>query len=106
MYHQQLFVLHYAVSGRLQANRCCHKWLVKVLADGGNFRSGLASRIQMMYGTPCLPNRLLLEQFSLCYVAERALFLWNNAHTRNFIRQNCIIILAFENGRNHWNQVV
>ncbi|EXB82418.1 Serine/threonine protein phosphatase 2A 59 kDa regulatory subunit B' eta isoform [Morus notabilis] len=50
-------------------------------------------------------------EFQRCMVAERALYLWNNDHIENLIRQNCKVILpiifpALENGRNHWNQVV
>ena len=45
-------------------------------------------------------------------VAERALFLWNNDHIENLIKQNCKIILPIvlhaleKNARNHWNQAV
>ncbi|KAF8408374.1 hypothetical protein HHK36_007523 [Tetracentron sinense] len=45
-------------------------------------------------------------------VAERALFLWNNDHIENLIKQNCKVILPIifpaleKNARNHWNQVV
>ncbi|GLT86598.1 hypothetical protein SLE2022_047280 [Rubroshorea leprosula] len=45
-------------------------------------------------------------------VAERALYLWNNDHIENLIRQNRRVILPLifpaleKNGRNHWNQVV
>ncbi|XP_041009030.1 serine/threonine protein phosphatase 2A 57 kDa regulatory subunit B' theta isoform-like [Juglans microcarpa x Juglans regia] len=45
-------------------------------------------------------------------VAERALFLWNNDHIENLIRQNCNIILPIifpaleKNSRNHWNLAV
>ncbi|XP_021893831.1 serine/threonine protein phosphatase 2A 59 kDa regulatory subunit B' eta isoform-like [Carica papaya] len=45
-------------------------------------------------------------------VAERALYLWNNDHIENLIRQNRKVILPIifpaleKNGRNHWNQVV
>ncbi|KAE8716586.1 Serine/threonine protein phosphatase 2A 59 kDa regulatory subunit B' zeta isoform [Hibiscus syriacus] len=45
-------------------------------------------------------------------VAERALFLWNNDHIENLIRQNRRVILPIifpaleQNGHNHWNQVV
>lgn len=45
-------------------------------------------------------------------VAERALFLWNNDHIENLIKQNLhdilpIIFPALEkNARNHWNQAV
>ncbi|KAF3431112.1 hypothetical protein FNV43_RR25842 [Rhamnella rubrinervis] len=45
-------------------------------------------------------------------VAERALYLWNNDHIENLIRQNAKVILPIifpaleENGRNHWNLVV
>lgn len=45
-------------------------------------------------------------------VAERALFLWNNDHIENLIKQNRKVILPIifpaleENARNHWNQAV
>ncbi|OMO81412.1 Protein phosphatase 2A, regulatory B subunit, B56 [Corchorus olitorius] len=45
-------------------------------------------------------------------VAERALYLWNNDHIENLIRQNRRVILPIifpaleKNGHNHWNQVV
>ncbi|KAK4483199.1 hypothetical protein RD792_010379 [Penstemon davidsonii] len=45
-------------------------------------------------------------------VAERALFLWNNDHIENLIKQNRKIILPIifpsleKNSRNHWNQAV
>ncbi|GKV14679.1 hypothetical protein SLEP1_g25511 [Rubroshorea leprosula] len=45
-------------------------------------------------------------------VAERALYLWNNDHIENLIRQNRRVILPIifpaleKNGCNHWNQVV
>ncbi|KAL1564263.1 serine/threonine protein phosphatase 2A 57 kDa regulatory subunit B' theta isoform-like [Salvia divinorum] len=45
-------------------------------------------------------------------VAERALFLWNNNHIENLIKQNCTVILPIifpaleNNARNHWNQAV
>ncbi|CBI27539.3 unnamed protein product, partial [Vitis vinifera] len=45
-------------------------------------------------------------------VAERALFLWNNGHIENLIKQNRGIILPIifpaleKNARNHWNQAV
>lgn len=45
-------------------------------------------------------------------VAERALFLWNNDHIENLIKQNCEVILPIifpaleRNARNHWNQAV
>lgn len=48
----------------------------------------------------------------LCQVAERALFLWNNDHIENLIRQNRKVILPIifpaleKNARNHWNQAV
>lgn len=60
----------------------------------------------------------LFRQLSRCLsslhfqVAERALYLWNNDHIENLIRQNCKVILPIifpsleKNGRNHWNQVV
>ncbi|KAL4354447.1 hypothetical protein GQ457_06G034020 [Hibiscus cannabinus] len=45
-------------------------------------------------------------------VAERALFLWNNDHIENLIKQNHNVILPIifpsleKNVRNHWNQAV
>lgn len=45
-------------------------------------------------------------------VAERALFLWNNDHIENLIKQNRKVILPLifpaleKNARNHWNQAV
>ncbi|KAL1564265.1 serine/threonine protein phosphatase 2A 57 kDa regulatory subunit B' theta isoform-like [Salvia divinorum] len=45
-------------------------------------------------------------------VAERALFLWNNDHIENLIKQNRRVILPIifpaleKNARNHWNQAV
>ncbi|GKV07878.1 hypothetical protein SLEP1_g19586 [Rubroshorea leprosula] len=45
-------------------------------------------------------------------VAERALYLWNNHHIENLIKQNRRVILPLifpaleQNARNHWNQVV
>lgn len=45
-------------------------------------------------------------------MAERALYLWNNDHIENLIKQNRKVILPIifpaleKNGRNHWNQVV
>ncbi|XP_057982799.1 serine/threonine protein phosphatase 2A 57 kDa regulatory subunit B' theta isoform-like [Malania oleifera] len=45
-------------------------------------------------------------------VAERALFLWNNDHIENLIKQNRKVILPIifapleRNARNHWNQAV
>eukprot|EP00268_Persea_americana_P026191 TRINITY_DN2558_c0_g1_i2.p1 TRINITY_DN2558_c0_g1~~TRINITY_DN2558_c0_g1_i2.p1 ORF type:complete len:525 (-),score=109.92 TRINITY_DN2558_c0_g1_i2:545-2119(-) len=45
-------------------------------------------------------------------VAERALFLWNNDHIENLIKQNRRLILPIifpaleKNTRNHWNQAV
>lgn len=45
-------------------------------------------------------------------VAERALFLWNNDHIENLIKQNYKTILPIvlpaleQNARNHWNQAV
>lgn len=45
-------------------------------------------------------------------VAERALFLWNNDHIENLIKQNRKVILPIifsaleKNARNHWNQAV
>lgn len=45
-------------------------------------------------------------------VAERALFLWNNDHIENLIKQNNKVILPIifpaleRNTRSHWNQAV
>ena len=45
-------------------------------------------------------------------MAERALFLWNNDHIQNLIKQNSHVILPIifpaleKNARNHWNQAV
>ena len=45
-------------------------------------------------------------------MAERALYLWNNDHIENLIKQNHKVILPIifpaleKNGCNHWNQVV
>ncbi|XP_074580579.1 serine/threonine protein phosphatase 2A 57 kDa regulatory subunit B' theta isoform-like [Curcuma longa] len=45
-------------------------------------------------------------------VAERALFLWNNEHIENLIKQNIKVILPIifpaleRNSKNHWNQAV
>ena len=45
-------------------------------------------------------------------MAERALFLWNNDHIENLIKQNRKVILPIifpaleRNARNHWNQAV
>ncbi|KAA8529716.1 hypothetical protein F0562_034184 [Nyssa sinensis] len=45
-------------------------------------------------------------------VAERALFLWNNDHIENLIKQNRKVMLPIifpaleKNARNHWNQAV
>lgn len=45
-------------------------------------------------------------------VAERTLFLWNNSHIENLIKQNLKVILPIifpaleRNSRNHWNQAV
>lgn len=45
-------------------------------------------------------------------VAERALFLWNNDHIENLIKQNRKVILPIvfpaleRNARSHWNQAV
>lgn len=48
----------------------------------------------------------------LMQVAERALFLWNNDHIENLIKQNNKVILPIifpaleRNTRSHWNQAV
>lgn len=45
-------------------------------------------------------------------MAERALFLWNNDHIENLIKQNRRVILPIifpaleKNAKNHWNQAV
>lgn len=61
---------------------------------------------------------LLFRQIRHCLssshfqVAERALFLWNNDHIENLIKQNYKIILPIvlpaleQNARSHWNQAV
>ncbi|KAF7129569.1 hypothetical protein RHSIM_Rhsim10G0011300 [Rhododendron simsii] len=54
------------------------------------------------------------ESAQLVYsnVAERALFLWNNDHIENLIKQNCKVILPIifpfleKNATSHWNQAV
>ncbi|XP_060191622.1 serine/threonine protein phosphatase 2A 57 kDa regulatory subunit B' theta isoform-like [Lycium barbarum] len=60
----------------------------------------------------------LFRQISRCLssshfqVAERALFLWNNDHVENLIKQNRKVILPIifpaleKNARGHWNQAV
>ncbi|CAN4091793.1 unnamed protein product [Withania somnifera] len=60
----------------------------------------------------------LFRQMSLCLssshfqVAERSLFLWNNGHVENLIRQNRKVILPIifpsleKNARGHWNHAV
>ncbi|KAL3629125.1 hypothetical protein CASFOL_026347 [Castilleja foliolosa] len=60
----------------------------------------------------------LFRQFARCLssshfqVAERALFLWNNDHIENLIKQNRKVILPIifpsleKNSRSHWNQAV
>ncbi|XP_049385312.1 serine/threonine protein phosphatase 2A 57 kDa regulatory subunit B' theta isoform-like [Solanum stenotomum] len=60
----------------------------------------------------------LFHQISRCLssshfqVAERALFLWNNNHVENLIKQNREVILPIifpaleKNARGHWNQAV
>ncbi|KAJ4827331.1 hypothetical protein Tsubulata_003282 [Turnera subulata] len=51
-------------------------------------------------------------EFQRCMVAERALFLWNNDHIENLIKQSRHVILPIifpaleRNARNHWNQAV
>ncbi|KAK1381567.1 Serine/threonine protein phosphatase 2A regulatory subunit [Heracleum sosnowskyi] len=61
---------------------------------------------------------LLFQQIARCLnslhfqVAERSLFLWNNDHIENLIKQNRKIILPIilpaveRNARHHWNQAV
>lgn len=45
-------------------------------------------------------------------MSERALFLWNNDHIENLIKQNRKVVLPIifsaleKNARNHWNQAV
>ena len=45
-------------------------------------------------------------------MAERALFLWNNDHIENLVKQNMKVILPIifpaleKNARQHWNQAV
>ncbi|KAJ0771796.1 putative protein phosphatase 2A, regulatory B subunit, B56, armadillo-like helical [Helianthus annuus] len=49
---------------------------------------------------------------SVMFVAERALFLWNNDHIENLIKQNRKVILPIifpaleRNAKSHWNQAV
>ena len=56
--------------------------------------------------------RALIWMHSFLQVAERALFLWNNDHIENLIKQNRKIILPIvlpaleRNARKHWNQAV
>ncbi|KAG5534770.1 hypothetical protein RHGRI_022769 [Rhododendron griersonianum] len=51
-------------------------------------------------------------EFQRCMVAERALFLWNNDHIDNLIKQNRKVILPIifpaleKNVTKHWNQAV
>ena len=51
-------------------------------------------------------------RFLYLQVAERALFLWNNSHIENLIKQNRTVILPIifpaleNNARSHWNQAV
>lgn len=58
------------------------------------------------------PNVEHINLYLLLQVAERALYLWNNDHIENLIRQNRKVILPIifpaleKNGHNHWNQVV
>lgn len=53
-----------------------------------------------------------VTEFLFRQVAERALFLWNNDHIENLIKQNRKVILPIifsaleKNARNHWNQAV
>lgn len=54
----------------------------------------------------------LCDQFLFVQVAERALFLWNNDHIENLMKQNRRVILPIifpaleKNARNHWNEAV
>ncbi|KAL6520175.1 hypothetical protein OROMI_032355 [Orobanche minor] len=63
------------------------------------------------FGVPYL-SRVFSPICRLCEVAERALFLWNNDHIGNLIKQNRKVILPIifpaleKNSRNHWNQAV
>lgn len=61
----------------------------------------------------CLCSGSALRGPDLCLqVAERALFLWNNDHIENLIKQNRKVILPIifpaleRNARSHWNQAV
>lgn len=57
-------------------------------------------------------NSYYLFYFLFFQVAERALFLWNNEHIENLIKQNRKVILPLifpaleKNTKNHWNQAV
>lgn len=61
-------------------------------------------------------SRFLVSDYHVhvvCFqVAERTLFLWNNNHIENLIKQNRKVILPIifpaleRNSRNHWNQAV
>ncbi|CAL9145690.1 unnamed protein product, partial [Musa hybrid cultivar] len=57
-------------------------------------------------------NLLFKSLLLLMQVAERALFLWNNDHIENLIKQNNKVILPIifpaleRNTRSHWNQAV
>ncbi|CAL9152823.1 unnamed protein product, partial [Musa hybrid cultivar] len=74
----------------------------------------LYTRVEFKYtlnivgdGCPVLNLLLLIMQ-----VAERALFLWNNDHIENLIKQNSKVILPIifpaleKNTKSHWNQAV
>ncbi|XP_055825283.1 serine/threonine protein phosphatase 2A 57 kDa regulatory subunit B' theta isoform-like isoform X1 [Solanum dulcamara] len=65
----------------------------------------------------CLSSSHFQEVFHLAIsevlnVAERSLFLWNNSHVENLIRQNRKVILPIiipsleKNARGHWNHAV
>lgn len=71
----------------------------------------------MMWINYFLANNLLLKScwkpfLVLLQVAERSLFLWNNDHIENLIKQNRNVILPIifpaleRNAESHWNQAV
>ncbi|GJW17280.1 serine/threonine protein phosphatase 2A 57 kDa regulatory subunit B' theta isoform-like protein [Tanacetum coccineum] len=65
-----------------------------------------------MVGLPSVLLESSLTDSLNCLVAERALFLWNNDHIENLIRQNRKVILPIiypaleRNTKTHWNQAV
>ncbi|CAI9766726.1 unnamed protein product [Fraxinus pennsylvanica] len=70
-----------------------------------------ANNIQPIVSTILPPSTSAMRAIAL-KVAERALFLWNNDHIENLIKQNRKVNLPIifptleKNARNHWNQAV